>query len=127
MPKWEFCRIDWKDNHIDSTEFRAAGGILTEQAMRVRQFIVVAETSQGSRVIDQTPEFRNLEERYKGQQDFKLGMSIEEHLKFNWEIDTEHSKLIGRLLDAGWEPMETETFYLVRQSVRPTVFKRQVP
>lgn len=93
MPKWEVCKI--------VTKQRYQGFSIFEKEFRT--YLAVVDTTDGQRIIDQTPEV-------------PVPAAGEKRPK----TEEERAKLVGRLLANGWEPMQAEYNEV-------SVFRRQIP
>jgi hypothetical protein len=99
MPRWEMCRIQ-----NDEVRSERIGGFLSSATRHFYRFVAVVITPQGARVIDQTAPYEWIE-------------WDQSHENAEWRARTlegyerggqEKTKLIGRLLADGWEPIQAE-------------------
>lgn len=106
MSKWEVCKIENLDIRLEK-EGRSGGFWVWVQ------WIAVAETSEGRRTIDKSSECK-LPDGI-----LRTAAREQENLKLDAILANEHARLVGRLLENGWEPIAAD------ESGNVNVLKRQ--
>ncbi len=97
MPTWQQCYIGVREIARDRDGFLRRGYL-------IQRWVAIMETTYGQEIIDQSPECKL--------NDWDPNKRSEER-RFNEEQQTfqdERSKLVARLMNNGWEPMEGQWY-----------------
>jgi CO dehydrogenase/acetyl-CoA synthase alpha subunit len=96
MPRWEVCKIEIREERRERV-----GGLFSSGERAYYRYVAVADTPQGQKDVDQSDVYQHLYWRdYNKDWDKQNRESYEHGLE-------ERSKLIGRLLANGWEPIQS--------------------
>lgn len=96
MPIWELCRLFLVERYEKPR---------LQDEMRWEHWVAVIDTPSGPKLIDQSPEYKH--PHYIAGDEPKYHKLLCEQVE---ALRVEKSKLIGKLLVEGWEPISDVTF-----------------